>query len=388
MLKANTGGSTNKVAKIAGGEAAKKASAGLSDIKMAFAYASCIYDLDEMLAGIKEALPGIPIIGNTSFTGVILPEGFISGENGFVGMLALADPDLQVGIASVKKGGNAIEDGKKVARKAMKNAGKSVPPSYFYMVAPPGEEEYFLKGITQVIGRAPFFGGSAADNAIDGEWKLYTDEGSFADGVAVAFFYTDKEMVNQFTGAYHETKDMGIITKVSGDRTLVEIDGEPALEKYAKWTGGEAESLRDRNLLVATITSPLGVKDRLGDLVAIRHPMNGNEDGSIAVGSKITEGTAVIRMEATIDELIESAGNELTALKEKMTAAPGAFHLVHCGGRRAGIGDRIEEVVKQIKTAAGEVPFIVEFTFGEYGFEADGINTCGGLMLSYTGFTK
>ena len=29
------------------------------------------------------------------------------------------------------------------------------------------------------------------------------------------------------------------------------------------------------NLLSATITEPLGVKDRLGDLIAIRHPMFG-----------------------------------------------------------------------------------------------------------------
>lgn len=388
MLNANTGASTNKISKIAGVEAAKKAKDGLTDIKMAFAYASCDYNLDEMLEGIKEEMQGIPIIGNTSFTGVILPEGYISGEDGFLGMLALADPDLQVGIAGVKKGTSAIDDGMEVAEKAMKNAGKSVPPNYFYMVAPPGEEEYFLKGITRVIGRVPFFGGSAADNSISGEWKLYTQEGSFSDGVAVAFFYTDKEMKNQFTGAYHETKDVGIITKVIGDRTLVEIDGEPALEKYAKWTGVKPDSLKDGNLLVATITSPLGVKDRLGDLVAIRHPMNGNEDGSMAVGSRISEGTAVIRMEATIDELIASAGDELKSLKDKMEAIPGAYHLVHCGGRRAGIGDRIEEVAVQIKNAAGEVPFIAEFTFGEYGFEADGINTCGGLMLSYTGFSR
>lgn len=388
MLNANTGSSTNKIPKIAGCEAAKKAKVGLTDIKMAFVYASCDYDLDEMLEGIREVMPEVPFIGNTSFTGVILPEGYVSGQDGFIGMMAMADADLQVGIASVKKAKNAIEDGMEVARKAMANAGTTEAPDYFYMVAPPGEEEFYLKGITRIIGRVPFFGGSAADNSISGDWQLYTQDGAFSDGIAVAFFYTNKEMKNQFTGAYHETADRGIITKVSGDRTLVEIDGEPALEKYAKWRGVTADSLLDGNLLVATITSPLGVKDRLGDLVAIRHPMNGNVDHSMAVGSKLSEGTAVIRMEATIDELIASAGTELNNLNEKMEGVPGAYHLVHCGGRRAGIGERIEEVVTEIKNAAGEVPFIVEFTFGEYGYEADGINTCGGLMLSYTGFSK
>jgi len=388
MLKANTGSSTMKSAQSAGQEAASKAKAGLEKVKMAFAYAGCTYDLDAMLKGIAKEMPGVPIIGNTSFTGVILPEGFITGDDGFLGIMALADDDLEVGIASVKKENCAIKAGKKVALEAMKAAKKTTPPDYFYMVAPPGDEEYFLKGITEVIGRVPFFGGSAADNTITGEWKLYTETGAFADGVAVAFFYTDKPVCNHFTGAYRETDDVGIITKVNGNRTLVEIDGQPALEKYANWTGCSAESIKGGNLLAAAITSPLGVKDRLGDLVAIRHPMNGNEDCSMNVGNKLSEKTAVIRMEATVDELIDSTETELNALKEKMEAAPGAYHLVHCGGRRAGIGDRIEEVVENIKKAAGDVPFIVEFTFGEYGYEQDGLNTCGGLMLSFTGLAK
>ena len=57
----------------------------------------------------------------------------------------------------------------------------------------------------------------------------------FAEGVAAAFFYTDKKMTNKFTGAYHETKDMGVITKVIDNRIPAEIDGVPALEKYAQW---------------------------------------------------------------------------------------------------------------------------------------------------------
>ncbi|MDR3352885.1 MAG: FIST C-terminal domain-containing protein [Zoogloeaceae bacterium] len=384
MLKATTGSSVQKDALSAGREGARKAAAGLSRPKLAFAYASCVYDLEAMLSGIRVELPGVPIIGNTSFTGVILPEGFVGKDDGFLGILALEDDDLTVGVAGLPKQGSALETGRAVAEKAMRKAGKTVPPAYFYLVAPPGEEEFYLKGITQVIGRVPCFGGSAADNAIKGEWKLYTDEGACADGVAVAFFYSDKSIRNHYTGAYRETADRGIITKVKERRTLVEIDGQPALKKYASWRGLDPDTLKGINLLVATITSPLGVKDRLGDLVAIRHPMNGNDDYSMAIGSNLSEGTAIIRMECSVDELVASAGAELEVLKKKTAFIPGAFHLVHCGGRRAGMGDRIEEVVQSIRQAAGEVPFICEFTFGEYGFEDDDRNTCGGLMLSFT----
>lgn len=388
MLKGNTGSSTNSNPKLAGIEAAKQAKAGLDSVNMAYAYASCTYDLDAMLAGIAEELPGVPIIGNTSFTGVITPEGYITGEDGFVGVMAVSDPEMAVGIAAVEKSGCPVDAGEQAARLAMERAGKTTPPDYYYMVAPPGEEEFYVKGITKVIGRVPFFGGSAADNTIAGEWMLYTDKGAFADGVAVAFFYTDKKMTNKFTGAYRETKDAGIITKIEGKRVLVEIDGTPALEKYASWRGMSVEDLKGGALLAETVTSPLGVKDRLGDLIAIRHPMKGNDDLSMNIGNNLAEGTAVLRMEATVDELIDSTGNTLAALKEKMPSPAGAYHLVHCGGRRAGIDSRIDEVAEQIKKEAGDVPFIVEFTFGEYGYEADGLNTCGGLMLSFTAFEE
>ncbi len=387
MFKAKTGFSTNASASRAGYETSQMIKEEMKDIHLIYAYASCQYDLDEMLGGIASEFPGVPVIGNTSFTGVILPEGFITGEDGFLGAMAIADEELTVGVAGVQKNECAIADGESVAKKAMLKAGKNCPPDYFYMVASPGEEEYYLKGITNVIGRVPFFGGSAADNSIEGQWKIYTDKGSFADGVAVAFFYTDKKIHNEFTGAYRETGDVGVITKVEGNRTLMEIDGRPAIDVYADWRKMDSEKFLGGNLLVETILSPLGVKDRLGDLVAIRHPMNGNDNGSMAIGNKVTESTAILRMEATLDELIESVDETIRELK-KHIEAPGAYPLVHCGGRRAGIGDRIDEVADRIKQEVGDVPFIAEFTFGEYGYKADGMNTCGGLMLSFTGFEQ
>jgi Uncharacterized conserved protein len=386
MLKSSTGSSSNPNARQAGAEAASKAKFRLKKVKIAVAYASVAYDLDAMLKGIADEMPGVPVIGNTSFTGVITPEGFVTGDKGFLGMLAMDDDELSVGVAAKERGKSPLAAGRQIALEAMAAAGKTTPPDYFYMAASPAEEEFYLKGITEVVGRVPFFGGSAADNTITGEWKIYTDKGAFADGAAVAFFYSKKPFADAFTGAYRETADVGVITKIKGNRTLVEIDGEPALKKYASWRGINPEDLKGGALLGASVVSPLGVKDRLGDLVAIRHPMNGNDDFSINVGNNLAVNTAVIRMEASVDELISSTGKTLRALKNKMPGKAGAYLLVHCGGRRAGIGERIDEVAKQLIEAADGIPFLTEFTFGEYGYESDGNNTCGGLMLSFAGF--
>ena len=302
--------------------------------------------------------------------------------------MAIGDPDTTVGVAGSAKQKDARATGRLLAKEAMEKAGQTVAPAYFYMVASPAEEEDYLKGIEDVIGRVPFFGGSAADNTVSGEWSIYTNDTVFSDGCAVAFFYTDKKMANVYTGAYHETTNSGIITKISGKRTLVEIDGEPAMKKYASWTGKKLKDMAGGNLLTQTILAPLGVKDRLGDLVAIRHPMNGNDDYSMNIGNNLAVNTAVIQMEATVDELIDSTGKAMKEAKKNLKQDVGAYLLVHCGGRKLGIGDRIDEVAKQLKKEANGVPFMTIFTFGEYGSREHGANTCGGLMLSFTAIAK
>ena len=388
MLKSNVAWSTHKDSYTQGKETAEKAVVDLMQTKVAFLYTSVDCDVCKVLEGAKSELGTAPIIGCTSSAGIIVPDGFISSENGFTGILALGDPDMEVGVAGSERGKDPRETGRKVAMEAMAKVGRTDAPAYFYMVASPAEEEFYIKGIEDIIGRVPVFGGSAADNTVEGKWSIYTNDKIFSDGVAVAFFYTDKEMKNVYTGEYHETTNSGVITKIKGNRTLVEIDGVPAIEKYASWTGKKMEDLEGNNLLVSTITEPLGVKDILGDLVAIRHPMFGNKDGSMNIGANLAVNTAVIQMEATVDELISSTGKTMKELNQEMNGEIGAYLLVHCGGRRLGIGDRIDEVTKLLKKQSKGVPFIAIFTFGEYGVKDHGANTTGGLMLSFTAFGK
>ncbi len=388
MLKSNVSWSINKDSFMQGKETAEKAVVDLMETKVAFLYTSVDSDVEKVLEGAKTVLGTAPIIGCTSSAGIIVPDGFITSENGYTGILALGDPDLSVGVASSKKEGTARETGKRVAEEAIAKLGEGKVPAYFYMAASPGEEEAYMKGIEDVVGNIPVFGGSGADNTVEGKWSIYTNDNIFGDGVAIAIFATDKEMVNVYTGEYAETDNVGIITKLDGKRKLVEIDGVPALEKYAQWTGEKLKDLEGGNLLVKTITKPLGVKNMLGDLVAIRHPMNGNKDKTMNVGNDLAEHTAVIQMEGTIDGLIDAAGKSMKEVNSKMNSEIGAYLLVHCGGRRLGINERVDEVVEKIKKEAKGVPFMTIFTFGEYGVTDHSANTAGGLMLSFTAFGK
>ena len=392
MLKTKVGYSTLKDSYAKGKEAAKNANVGMRP-KLGMMYCSCNDDVEEVVNGAMSSMKGAPVIGCTSSGMIITNDGIIESEDGFAGLMSFDDKNMNIGVAAHKAGKNAREIGRKVARQAVENAGENYSPNYFYMVASPKEEEDYLMGIQDVIGRVPMFGGSAADDTVEGNWKIFCNDQVFSDGVAVAFFYTDNDIVTSYTGAYRDTENYGLITEVKNDRTLVKIDGVSALKKYADWIGKKPSELKGQNLLVASITKPLGVKDPLGNLTVVRHPMFGDDMGTktttddvINLGNKVVEKTAIVQLEATVDELIKSTKTTLKDVKSQLSTEPAGYFLVHCGGRKLGIGDRIDEVYKNLVEEARGVPFITVFTFGEYGYDEHSANICGGLMLSFTAF--
>lgn len=95
--------STAAAAADAGKEVAGKVKAGIEGAKVAMAYGSCDYDTKELLAAIAAELPGVPVLGNTSFTGIITPEGYVGGDKPFVGILALGGDDVVVGTAGASR---------------------------------------------------------------------------------------------------------------------------------------------------------------------------------------------------------------------------------------------------------------------------------------------
>lgn len=393
MFKANTGSSTKSDALTAGREAAVKAGAGLDKVALAFIYASIDYDLSKLIEGVRTALPGVPLIGGTSYQGVILPEGLIGGRD-FVGIMAICDDSMTVAVVGVSNNGfddDARAVGRAAAEKAMKKAGRTTPPDYYHMAVSANFEELYLKGITDVIGRKPVFGAGAMDNLIMGDWCVLTDDGPLGDGLAVAFFYSDKPLGHHFSSApYYELNERSAVIKMNGPRNLVAIEGKPMVDRICEHSGMDKVFLSASDLQMSTVLDPFGVKDQLGDLTTLRFPMYLRSDDSIDVGSNMAEGTLAIHMRAEIDDLVTSAGCELNTLAGFMKDSAGAFHLTMGFGRAMVLRaeDRLEEMVQTIKKAAAGVPFIMNFSFSECGFVGDGMNTCANLMVCYSGFLK
>lgn len=393
MLKARTGYSKNMDLHGQGVDIAYMSTFGLNNPKVGLAFLSSKEDISTVVKGMRE-ITKIPIVGATSRGGIIVPDGIVDGEY-FGGMLVFNDEEMTVGVASHEAGKDPRKVGRRVSIEAVENAKTTRAPSYFYMVATPGYEEEYLLGIQDVIGRVPMFGGSAADEELTNDWKIFCNDKVIKDGVAVVFFYTDNEIDTAFTGAYNETENVGIITKVENERTLVEINGKGALKQYSNWTGIDPKELTGKNLLKASTTKPLGIKDPTGNITLIRYPMFSDDQGTksvmddtIELGNKVVEKTAIIQLEATQDDLIDSVQTTMKSVNKKMYNESACYILLHCAGRKYAIGDRLEEVYDKIVKESKGAPFIMAFTYGQYGYDEHSSNMCGGLMLSFTVFGK
>lgn len=117
MLKSNVSYSTDKDSFTAGKACAEKAVVDLIETKVAFVFSSVKYNQNKLLEGAKSVLGTAPIIGCTSSGAIIVPDGVVSSESGFAGMLAIGDNETAVGVAGSERGKNPRENRKKSCKR-------------------------------------------------------------------------------------------------------------------------------------------------------------------------------------------------------------------------------------------------------------------------------
>ena len=385
MLNTKVGYSQNVNAYNSGMETATMAN--LANAKVGLLFTSVVMDQNEIVKGIR-SVAGTHVLGCTSSAAICTHDGYLNAETGYSGIMSFGG-DVEVGVAGAAKTDDvtARELGRRLALEAIRELRRK--PNYFFMTASPKEEEDYILGVQDIIGDVPVFGGSAADNTVEGKWSIICDDKIFADGCAICLFATDAKMANVYTGQFEETDNYGIMTKVVNDRTLVEIDGVPAVTKYCEWTGKTPEEVAGGNLLAATIFNPLGVKDIIGRTTAVRHPMAANPDNSMNIGARLVEKTACVQLHMEHDDMVKANPKTIKEVDELIGGADSYF-LVHCGGRRLGLQlvGKEAEIYPAVKEVTGDKEFLMVFTFGEYGRGDHSANTVGGLSLSYTGFRK
>lgn len=382
MFKIKVGYSTNRDAFLAGEEAANTAIKA-TNTKLGMIYINETMDINKVIEGAKSVFNNKPIIGSSTTGGIITKDGFIDNKS-YVGMIAIGDSDMIVGVAGSTPGDSPRDTGKKIAREAIKNAGIKKVPTYFYMLSTPKYEEEYLKGIEDVIGSVPFFGGCVSSQ--NENYSIIYNDNIINEGCAVAFFYAKNECKTIYTNNYEETKNVGVITKVSDNRIIETIDNQPALLKYAEWNKIDSNELIGDNITKVGYSSSLGIKDPIGRITLTRLPIFGNENGSIVVSNDVIENTALINLRTNIAGLIKSNSEDIKALNSKMKSSIKGYFLMESLGIKNYVSSKSKDIYNEIVKITGKNDFLLIFTESEFGSSNHSGGSVSSMSKSFTAF--
>ncbi|WP_374575912.1 FIST signal transduction protein [Phenylobacterium sp.] len=344
---------------------------------------------DDLLAGLRERLAGVQIVGGTSCGGVMTDAGFHCGPDGAVGALGVLDPQGAYGVGACGLEGGARQAGAEAISRALAAADREFEtPALVWCCQPPGEEEAVIEGVQSVIGaRTPIIGGSSADETIAGDWSEFATEAVLHGHAVVAALFPSAQYGAAFQSGYAPSGVTGVITRAN-DRQIIEIDHRPAAEVYSAWTDGRINAAASGPILAKSTPAPLGrvAADVQGvPMFVLSHPAMVGTGGDLSLFTDIREGDLVHLMHGSPDSLVKRAG-----LVVDDACAMGGWRredtlgglVIYCGGCMLHVRERMDEVAALVREAMPKAPFLGAFTFGEQGAIVDSCNRHGNLMVS------
>ena len=374
----------------AGFDAARQAVSSIKEhaVSVVLVFASVRYDLEEMLKGVRQAIPGAPILGTTT-------AGEICGgvRSGSVVVLVLASPYITV---SAGVGENVSSNWEAAVLQAVSAPGLSAcfgagfteaqkkmtleGRQAFGLIFSPGNTRHSdsrsfeifekLKQLSQ--NRLSIFGGASAD-----DWRMETNFAlfngkAFKDSLLVAVFETGLQFGMAFHHGFTPGPEQVTITRSEG-REIRELNGRPAAEVLSGLPVAPVEALEGKHL---TFTGGrfIGVSDPYGGY-SISAASFITPGGGVRVSRPVPRGTVLTFMEGAPDNII-AAGQEAfrKASARGNVERPAAIIVFSCAVRRKLLGERIEEEISSIVKMAPDVPLAGFYSFGEQGLSDEGVN--------------
>jgi hypothetical protein len=361
--------------------------------------------MDKILKGISQKYPKTKIAGSTSCRGVMTNTGFHSLENqGIAGMAFYSNSsDYGVGFSAVEKNG-MVNVAKACDESLISAKNSAILPSLIWMISSAGIEELCIEEMKNYFGTfVPVFGGTAADNDISGNWRLFSGGGIHNSGLIIISFFDIPLPHFSFHCGYQQTNFKGLVTKAEG-RKLIEIDNKPAAEIYNEWTDGAISQFLDKEKLepsqnILSVSSLLPLARQKGQVGSfpyflLSHPETLTNKREMTLFTNIKSGEEVVLMEGSVEALQTRASEVVSSILEreriKEADIAGAL-IVFCAGCMLTVTSisSMQPVVEGIKTSLGEkVPFLGIFSYGEVGCFFEENNFHGNLMISVTVFLK
>lgn len=369
---------------------------GLGDVNPSFLvlHMAAPHDADVARAAIISRFgPSVVLHGGTSCLGVMTGAG-ASIENGSgLGIAAFEDAEGDFGTGIAEIGADPAQAAARATRAALAQADRvGEAPELIWLTAAPGAEEAVLSGVESVVGKGSrIVGGSAADNSISGDWFVFDRANTYTNGVIVSVMFPSGSCASAYQSGYAPTKTSGIATKTDG-RRVYEIDGAPARQVYAGWTGGAVSPstpAAPEAILAKSTFSPLGRKAaEVADVpfYLLAHPATAYPDDSIEFFADIKEGEELHLMSGGVESLTSRAGRVAAQAVEQTDGPVAGALVIYCGGCMLAVQDHMDDVARGIDEALDGAPFLGVFTFGEQGPVLNCDNRHGNLMISCVTF--
>ena len=411
QIEVGYGWSIKSDEKLAVNESITKMKQGVKKPEFVVVYATVTYDLNKIKNYLKSKLGNAKLFGITSCVGVVTKDGVHIGPKGSIAIMGMRSDKVDFGVAgrSFTEKENIKNVAKKVIKQAIKDAGRSITetPSIVLIGASPGFEEDLIAGIEEVIGKdVPIYGGSAADNTIEGKWAIFVDNKIIrGNGIALAVIYTPLKVGYAFDSGYRGTAKYGTVTKAEG-RLIQEIDNRPAGKVYCEWAGKDkfADALRQGKIILAESSfTPLAYKLEVEGktrFVSLHpHKFWPKKNNSLSVFAKPKVGDTLYLIEGNPKILAVRPQSVLVSalVKSKISQQEMACGLlIYCAGTMLAIKDgveykgkvyKIDQIVENINKISGDMPYIGAFTFGEQGLIEGYGNYHGNLMNSMVVFS-
>lgn len=343
------------------------------------------YDAEVLRRTLNEVFPESPLIGCSSCQAVRT----VSLDEVPVALAAIYDEQGAYGVA----GGSHTEgDVRMWLRQAMAACDRPGElPQMVLLHTTPGGEEALLAELDEELGGAvPVIGGSAADDHLQGHWRLFWQRQTLTEGSVLAVFYPNCELVFQFHAGYRPTEHSAIATRVEG-REIIALDQRPAAEVYGEWVGN---ALPEGPVLHETTFFPLA---RLTGNVygmpcfKLSHPESVTARRGLRLFTDVSEGERLVLMQGSESGVLERS--LLAARIEPEYGMPEKLHpigalIIFCAGYRYALASRIDEIIGHYNQRLEGVPYLIPFTFGEQGRMPQGELVHGNLMISSVIFCR
>lgn len=320
----------------------------------------------DVQAAVKKHLRNIPIHGATSCAATLTNDG--PQKNAISVMLLHAPEQLSIASTAISDTISPTDAARTAANQLNETLNGDV--ANVILFASPGVEESVLTTISDILPSAEIFGGSAADNTVEGNWSVFNEQSSFSTGVSLLGLTANVKFAAQLVPPYRPGSISAEVTAASG-RCIKSLDGKPAAQMLNQWIGPSVneKAMNGGSIIVESATVPLGVERGNGEYISV-HAAEITDEKAVGFFAEVATGEKLVKMENLGEGDAATAaaiGLEMAytqAMEKGDIQAPKAGILIYCGGLSIAVGDNLAKSLEGMKDKA---PLLGMTAFGEQG---------------------